>query len=253
VPKVWIYALCYNEAYMMPYFLRHYTSFAEKVIIYDAQSTDGTRGLVAANPRAELRDFTLCQGIDDNIFVRFVNEQYKEARGQADWVIWVDCDEFVYHPHLLEVLREYQSVGVNIVRAKGYLMVSDEPAKGEGQIYDEARLGLPDRMACKPVIFRPSLEQIEFSTGRHGCEVTEDAVWALTTTIKLLHYRYFGKQYLLDRNAKQFSRLSEANKTAYLGFQVWPDYNDEWGPKWYDEYARVVRMDVVSDQVSPIG
>ena len=245
--KIWVFALCYNEAYMMPYFLRHYSTFAERIIVYDSQSTDGTRELVEACPKAELRDFTKCEDIDDEVFVNFVNDQYKEARGQADWVIWPDCDEFVYHPNLSGLLQGYQNRGVNIAHVRGYLMVADSPVNGGGQIYDSARFGLPDRMCCKPLVWSPDIENVGFESGRHLCFPTKDACWSERHEIKILHYRYFGRDYLRERNAKQFSRLSERNQKAKLGFQVWPDYVGEWDENWYDKVAKPARVDALND------
>ena len=40
---IWLYCICRNEARLMPYLLRHYETFVDKLIFYNDQSDDGTR------------------------------------------------------------------------------------------------------------------------------------------------------------------------------------------------------------------
>ena len=41
--KVWAYVIAWNEELMLPYYLRHYSTFCDKIIVYDNMSTDSTR------------------------------------------------------------------------------------------------------------------------------------------------------------------------------------------------------------------
>ena len=99
---------------MMPYFLRHYETFANRIVLYDDGSDDGTREIIESHPLAELKDYPLDTGIDDQDLIEFAESIYPEARGQADWVIWVDADEIIYHPELANKLQEYLDRGVKV-------------------------------------------------------------------------------------------------------------------------------------------
>jgi len=132
---VWLYTVCRNEELLMPYFLRHYSKFVDRIIVYDANSTDRTREIVSQQPQVELRRFDYCEKFDDVAFVEFTSKQYLEARGRADWVIWVDADEFLFHNNITALLNSYLERGITLPLTQGYSMVSKEPPRGNLQIY----------------------------------------------------------------------------------------------------------------------
>jgi glycosyltransferase involved in cell wall biosynthesis len=53
--KIWAYAICWNEEVMLPYYLKHYEKFCEKIIIYDNMSTDNSRNIIKNHPLCEIR------------------------------------------------------------------------------------------------------------------------------------------------------------------------------------------------------
>jgi len=163
--RIWLYCICRNESKLMPYFLRHYASWVDQLIFYDDQSTDGTREMIAACPKAVLRDWPGEHGIVDDQFLDFANQQWMEAIGKSEWVIWVDADEFLYHPNILSLLDGYLSEGVELPQVQGYLMISDHFPTTTGQIYDEIRTGIPDDIWSKQAIFRGNMK---WNMGRHS-------------------------------------------------------------------------------------
>src|SRR5690242_2946962 len=48
--RVHLYALCWNDAYMLPYFFRHYDSFVDRYIIFDDGSTDRSLDILRRHP-----------------------------------------------------------------------------------------------------------------------------------------------------------------------------------------------------------
>lgn len=203
-PKVWVFAIAWNEAVMMPWFLRHYSSFADKIVIFDENSTDGTRDMVKAFPKAELRDWPH-YGLDDQRFIEAVNNWYKEARGHAEWVMWPDIDEILHHPDPLGVLAAAKE---DVLPARGYAMISPGlPNGSEGQIYETFNKGIPQPNYSKWITWRADAD-VQHIIGRHGKPKTKAKV-AEEARFSLLHYHYFGAEYTAARNRRNYARCRD--------------------------------------------
>jgi len=201
----------HNEGLLMPYFLRHYASFADRIFVYDAGSDDGPREMVTGCPGAQLIDWE-CPDINELRYMELNNSAYVEhSQGVADWVMMVDADEFVYHPEILQRLEVYREGGFTIVVPTGYNMVSDHFPTTPGQIYEEIRMGNPHPPESKPCVFRPDLT-MNFGAGKHHAspEPTERASYA-PAELKMLHQVYLGLQYRQDRIAARGRRMSQTN------------------------------------------
>ena len=48
---VHLYAQCWNDEWILPFFFRHYDGLVERYVIYDDGSTDGTLALLRAHPK----------------------------------------------------------------------------------------------------------------------------------------------------------------------------------------------------------
>lgn len=217
----------HNEAPLLPYFLRHYTSFSDQVVIFDDHSTDGTPDIARTFERVKVQDYP-GQGLDDLAFVEFSSQQYRVARGQADWVIWPDADEFVYHPYLLMTLGRYMASGVTLPLTDGYAMLADHFPTGAGQIYDEIKTGVRYGPESKRIVLNPAID-VRWGAGKHFVEFESGAVPSQTAELKLLHYRHLGKDWFNGRNQKNGARISERNIQHNLGWQVMPQNQDRAG------------------------
>ncbi len=149
--KVAVFAVMHNEAAMLPYWLRHYLPLADRVTIFDDHSDDGTPEMAAAFGCA----VRPCPGagLDDQEFVDFAAATYPEVRGEFDWCLWVDADEFIYHPDLRGRLAQYQAEGVALPHVAGYAMFANAFPTTAGQIYDEVKVGARAPFYDKPVVF----------------------------------------------------------------------------------------------------
>ena len=149
---------------------------------------------------------------DDKIFTEYSQLKYREARGKADWVIWVDVDEFLYSGKpLRETLDEYRAMGIRAVKCEGVQMVAPEFPESGGLLTDLVRVGAYDTIYNKTAVFDPMLN-VRWSVGRHSCAI--DGLEPTWTGLKLLHYRYFGDEWLRARNATQ---LGAAQRTGCTG------------------------------------
>lgn len=231
--SVWVYAICKDEKKIVGYFLRHYCTFCDKIIIYDGGSTDGTREEIAACPKAELRNWPGSEGIVDDEFMAFANEQWREAIGKTEWVAWVDLDEFLYCPNITQVLQRYLETGVNIPQIGGYTMVSRHFPTTDGQIYDEIKTGFPDGVWDKKAIFR---ENMIWNVGRHS--INHPALRIVSSEypeIKLLHYRALGADYVRWRHARNWARVPERCRALNLGTNTAPDAVGHHTIGWFEE------------------
>lgn len=204
-----VYALCFNEEILLPYFLRHYQPLAARVVIYDNDSTDRSRDIIKASG-AECRRFQTKGEHSDRIQTMIKSTCYRESRGKADWVIVVDMDEFIYHPDLHGVLQRYDQEKVTLPLVEGFDMVSDAPPSGTGQIYHEIRMGFRNPRFDKCEVLKPEIE-INFEPGCHKAKPTGPVMRSARAKIKLLHYRYLGADYLARRYELRTKRLSQDN------------------------------------------
>lgn len=222
----------------MPYLIRHYSTFADKLIFYDGGSTDGTREIIEACPIAELRGWEWWDALDDNVFLMLSNTAWHEARGKADWIIWIDADEFLYHENIRDILATYQADGVTVPHIDGHTMVSDGPPTGSGQIYDEIRTGFPDLDWGKSALFQPCVD-MRFNPGRHSFnEEVAQAKRSLRADIKLLHYRALGMDYLRARHARNWARVPSHCRDSNYGVNCEPGHEGHHGVIWFEAMLR---------------
>src|SRR5579871_6090391 len=122
---VHLYAHCWNEEAMLPFFFRHYDDVVDRYFITDTGSTDRSLEILRKHPNV-LIDAPKPDGasfVQENTARQ--NECWKQSRIKADWVIITAIDEHLYHPDLRGYLKRCGREGVTILRAEGYEMVSD--------------------------------------------------------------------------------------------------------------------------------
>ena len=231
--RVTVYSVIRNEERMLPYFLRHYGRFAQHIVLYDDASTDRTRDIAAADARVELRDWPFTTGKHDEKFIEFAEATYKEARGIAEWVMWPDGDELLYHPDMQGLLAGYRAAGVEVPLTRGVELVADAFPTIAGQIYDEVKCGLlADSLFAKPVVFQPHVD-IHWRTGKHSLVPPMDFKRSETAEIVLLHCRYLEPAYVLERCAAGWARAPQYWKDSGYITSNNPDSDLPLSYKWY--------------------
>jgi hypothetical protein len=230
--RLHVYSIWYNEAEMAPYFFRHYSGIADKIIIYCEPSCDGTEQIIASEPRAELRVWPW-RGLDDDKFTMAVNNWYKESRGEADWVCWPDADELLLHKNLRAVLERAKG---DVMPATGYALISEYgwPANdGHSQIYDLVRTGVRQHNYDKRLIWRANID-LEHATGRHTYLgwPKHNGVECKDAGVKLIHCHFVGgpsdtairNQRCYDRStdkSKAWNYSPQHNKPTQVGTVSW--------------------------------
>lgn len=222
--RIHVYTVCHNEEILLPYFLRHYGSFAERVIVFDGESTDQSREIISSHPRACLvrsseNPFDNGLQFSEQALMDIRNNAYKGSRGKADWIIVCDVDEFVYHPGILELLANYSENGITLPKVQGFEMVSTAPPSGAGQIYDQIRFGFEAPLYSKHAVFHPDME-INYDYGCHKCSPAGNVKESPQVELKLLHYRLLGKSFFVDKYLSRGKRMSAESEGKGLGCHV---------------------------------
>ena len=120
-------------------------------------------------------------------------------------------------------------------------MVADAFPAEQGDLTRLVRTGVRDKVYDKVLAFDPMLD-LEWSVGRHSCMIHNGA--AAKTGARLLHYRYFGEEWLKERNARNHARKSERDIRNDYGYHVRPDYTEgRYSLDWY-KHAMTQAQDV---------
>lgn len=229
--KIHVYTYFWNEAVMLRYFMRHYSALADWIFCYDQNSTDGSASVVRQYKNVSLFSLPI-RGMRDTEFIEFSQKEYKFSRGIADWIIWVDVDEFIYHPCLRNVLERYLKTGVEVPLVQGIQMISTKFPTGNGQIYDEIKTGFPSDVFDKPCVFQPKME-MKWQSGKHKLMPGFKPKRSPLAELKLLHYRFLSPQYVKERNMRNWNRMDEPHRKGGHNWTCKPGYTGVHSLAWY--------------------
>ena len=203
--------LAYNEEKILPFTLDYYSRICEKIYVYDNMSTDGSDDIYKRYEKVNVIKWDSGNSFNDFYNKEIKTNGYRKYSRDADWAIICDCDEILYHPNLINLLKYYKKIGVDIPEIDGRDMVSEEfPTYGNELITDLVQIGSDTYDAmCKNIVINPK-KDVFFGFGAHqsfcqDCKRSDDRV------LKLLHYKFLGKEYVLDIYKKRLDRLSEFN------------------------------------------
>jgi hypothetical protein len=245
--KILVFVLTFNCRDVLPFFLRHYETFATEISAFDDHSDDGTRELLKAHPKVILRDWNKESGINEDLFLAHWQEWYPKAAYKFDWVMIPDSDEFLYSPDMLGTLALAKSVGLQVIKPRGFNLVGDGFPKDDGhsQIYELNPMGVEAPVYGKPVIFDPRIK-INWNRGKHALEHCNPVVGS-ETGMKLLHARYFGADYTRAKNAKNYARCGLLSGDKGAAWSCSPGYDGpdkEHSPQWA-EFAKTKAVNVM--------
>lgn len=210
MPVVDVYACCYNEEALLPYFLKHY-DFARRIVLYDNHSTDRTAAIAKANPKVVWRTFYTGGKYDESAQTNIRNSAWRES--DADYVAVVDVDEFVDCRPLIGYGRREVAF-----KCEGRDMVGED-----GQIPPEVKRYMLSPGYDKISVFSPRIAGINYDHGMHVVHPTCPVV--IEPRLVLRHYCRMGEQWTINRYRQRSMRMSDAALDAKWGFQYL--YDDE--------------------------
>jgi hypothetical protein len=226
-PRVEVHVLRYGDDWLVPYVVRHYLSFASKVVIHDAGGGASIEALSEMDSRVCVIPWD-CPEVNDIRYADLRNECWKGT--DADWVVVGDLDELLYFPEgAEESLGAYTRMGAAVPKPHGFEMFSETYPATDGQIYDEIKMGAPDlKWYSKPILFNPKMvSHMGFGLGSHEADpylhdgrrfhvgpkwpFAKPACW-------LLHYHHIGPaQDVGDKYDATITRMCAENKKNHWG------------------------------------
>jgi hypothetical protein len=83
----------WNEEFLAPFFLKHYTWCDRIFLLLDKDTTDKTLEIALKSPNVVVVKVEYPDGMDDRLKIRYINEAYRNV--QTEYCIVVDADEFI--------------------------------------------------------------------------------------------------------------------------------------------------------------
>jgi len=219
-PIVHAFFVCYNEEGILPHLLRYYSTFCEKIIIMDNNSTDSSVEIVNSFPNTEVIPFESNEEFHDGIHIQLKNEVWKSSIGVADFVILGDTDEFLYHEDMEKFLIDSKARGMTVFRPEGYHMIADEELVllADDNVLDRIKNGVRTPVLDKPMMFDCNkIKEINYNFGCHSATPTGDVRWSTTNDLKMLHFKFVGIEDYLYKNKIRAERLSKFNRDNGFG------------------------------------
>lgn len=214
-----LYVLCFNEEKIILHTLNYYSQFCSKIIIIDNQSTDKSIALASGFKNVEIRKLPSGNQFIEDVLTESRNNCWKGST--ADFVIVCDMDEFLYDENLIEKLEKAKKHNISIPIINGYNMMSDYfPNDYKEIITNQVKYGLRTTRFDKRIIFDPkNVKEINYRPGAHLCHpvLYKSVPEEVTITLKLLHYKYLGKEYLYHKHQRYADRMSTISKEKKHG------------------------------------
>lgn len=215
--KIHSYFIAWNEEKILPHLLRYYSEFCDKIVIYDNESTDRTPEIIDACPKA-VRHTWCHTEINEQRYLEIKQSCYKESRGEADWVIVGDADEFIFHPNLLERLEFYKNTGVTLPKVIGYEMVPNCELNPDENLPFVYQNGARTTNFDKRMIFNPKLD-VHFNVGCHTITGLPAGAIESQDSLYLMHFKKLNLEYYVNRQRLLGTRQSAYNRAHHLAIQ----------------------------------
>src|SRR5690348_10004115 len=123
-----VHILSFNEREILPWTVDAYDRWADRIIVHDAFSTDGTRDAIKWwFPWVEIRDWDTGNAIRDDLAAQLKSNAGRQS--DCQWTVAVDADEILYAPGpqpIHELLDYWLAQDRAVVRPVGYEMIADE-------------------------------------------------------------------------------------------------------------------------------
>jgi GT2 family glycosyltransferase len=227
--KIAALTMVYNEALILPYFLRHYSYLDEIHVLYETDTTDNSLEILRTAPNVVVEKCHIEDGLDDTEKIRIINKTLQNI--EADWVYVVDPDEFVFPPNRESAISFLSRQNCTIVRSGIYQVYRHHSDKdldsslppvpqrvhGDSDLFSNVKgeNHAPNVLYIKPNIVKPSKE-ITYFPGAHEIQGN----YQISTELFIgAHWQMADPSIALNRRLSRKGRLSKRNKELQMGWQ----------------------------------
>ncbi len=218
----WI-TLCKDEIDILPFVSQYWERMADKVVVYDNGSTDGSLEYLSKLSYVEIRHFE-STGQNDVLQKQIKEQAYLEFKDSYDIVIISDMDEVFYINDFKAVLEDFIGGGYNCLVTPIYSLCEDlKPQPEEGKLLHQLchkfykqkmnhMEGFKD--VSKISIFNTKVtDKISMSVGQHFVYTNPTMNIMLANDGFCLHIdKGFGIKYKYNIRQKMNKNLSDANR-----------------------------------------
>lgn len=217
----------FNEEVMLPQFMDYYSPQVDTIFVLDNQSDDATVAIASRYPKAVIRTFNTEGTFNSWVQHQEIMKLRKECIGKFDFVIIVDCDEWVYPKKKLSLKGALQELPpAEIYGTHGFNMfqaLSEAPYDPKVPLLDQRKYGCFAPRYCKPVIIRPE-SKIEFGVGRHEAVGVDkpDIKDPNLAAFYFLHYLGIDEDLWVKRRLDgRIKRIADESKRRRLDVAFW--------------------------------
>jgi len=232
--KIEVLSAWYNEEFLAPLFLRHYAWADQTTILLEPTTNDGTRDEIARFTNVRIVDAPMPDGkLDDYMKMEQINAAF--AWSDADWLVVVDADEFVFPIDLNTkalkeprwCIEEANRTGCNVIMCRMwqvYRCVTDVDVDRTQPPALQRRHGDPDLGHSRGLYQKPSVVKkgdiTSMGIGIHGVGGTTKPI-VYGPEWRGAHWLYADPAYVYKRRlADRFRRLSKRN-ISFQGDSDW--------------------------------
>ena len=220
--------MVYNEALILPYFLRHYQYLDEIHVLYETDSMDETLDILNQAKNVVIEKCHIEGGLDDLKNINLINNTLHDIK--ADWVYVVDPDEFIFplneSPYDFLKRQNYDVVRAAMFQVYRHRTDKDldprfppipQRIHGDPDLFSTVQEPNqpPNAAYIKPNVVRPS-SRIRFDPGKHKVKgnqlISRECYMGA-------HWNMADPSIALRRRMEQKARMSETNKAHQLGRQ----------------------------------
>lgn len=242
--KIDLITMWYNEEFLAPFFLSHYAWVDRIHIILDADTSDTTEALARQYPNVSIQYFRFPDMMDDIIKAAVISQRYRQIT-DADYVIIVDSDEFIFPWDLNGTVREHlartrrDAYFVNLWQI--YEHETDQPLDPALPVWQQRVHGDPDMESpenigyLKPIVVRGGLDtfwgignhyivhqgvKLEWATRRQGLQLGLSLAIERDEMLQGAHWRLVNleetiRRRITNRRERQSAVNLERGLTAH--------------------------------------
>lgn len=232
----WI-TLCKNEIDILPFVSKYWERIADKVVVFDNDSTDGSLEFLAKLPYVEIRHFD-SDGQNDPLQKKIKEEAYLEYKDKYDVVIISDMDEIFYADDMDGIFDDFFAGGYAVLAFPIVTLCENSKPNFDASLllHQQCHMYYKQKMnhtigfeeISKFSIFNTKVvEAVNMSVGQHYVQTLPTMKILIHDDGFCLHLdKGFGWKYFCDRRKKMGDNLSETNKRGGMCFEYLKSENE---------------------------